>query len=281
MKAMIPIAIVLVGGFGALAAGCVPDQTVVAGAGSDTVYWAMAGSDVTQGTAPPTPTTGASDAYNAAQTVNKVVEIPPVLAAPFPGPTFNVPSDPKCGSTTYDGSNPPPNGSSAGITALVNDTNGCIDYARSSRGARAGDPASLSFWAYALDAVTWVEFPGNTHGVTSLTPTQLKDIYTCDPATGAPFAGNWNQVGGTAGVIKKYAPQTSSGTYSFVNSKLLGGATIDQNCDAAHASTFIQEHDATGVAAGNKPNAIYVFSVGQYNAQGQGKLVDLRNGAVL
>ena len=66
LKAMIPISIVLLGAFGALAAGCVADQTSIAGAGSDTTYWAMAGSDVTQGTAPPTPTKGTTDGYNAA-----------------------------------------------------------------------------------------------------------------------------------------------------------------------------------------------------------------------
>src|SRR5207244_403529 len=129
LKAMIPIAVVVLGAFGVLAAGCVPDPTVIAGAGSDTTYWAMAGSDVTQGTAPPTPTAGASDGYNASQTAYEMYDVPPVLVAPFPGPSYTVPADPHCGSTTYDGSNPPPNGSSAGITALVNDTNGCVDYA--------------------------------------------------------------------------------------------------------------------------------------------------------
>ena len=280
-KAMVPLAIALIGGFGALAAGCVPDPTVIAGAGSDTTYWIMSGSDVTQGTPPNHPAPGISDNYNAAQSVNVTYEIPPVLSAPFPGPSYAVGGDAKCGSQTYNGSNPPPNGSGAGITALVNDTNGCIDFARSSRGAKAGDPASLSFWAYALDAVTWVKFPGNTHGVTSLTPTQLTNIYTCDPGTHAPYVSNWNQVGGTAGTIKKYAPQVLAGTYAFVNSKLLGGATIDQNCDAAHMSTYVEEHDARGIVSGDKPNAIYFFSVGQWNAEKNGDLVDLRNGSTM
>jgi phosphate transport system substrate-binding protein len=204
-----------------------------------------------------------------------------VLTAPFPGPSFTVAGDSHCGSTTYNGSNPPPNGSSAGITALVNDTSGCVDIARSSRGAKSTDPSSLSFWAFGLDALSWIKFPTNTHGVTTLTPTQLKNIYTCNPTTGAPFVSNWNQVGGTAGTIIKYAPQKSSGTYSFMNSKLLGGATVDQNCNSSHLSTFVEEHDATGVSTANKPNAIYVFSVAQWNSQGSGRLVDRRNGSTL
>jgi ABC-type phosphate transport system substrate-binding protein len=266
---------------GATLAACGSPPEAVSGVGSDTTFWVMSGSDVTQGTPPANPLGGVSDHYNASQTAVKTFEVPPVLTAPFPGPSYVVNHDNHCTSDiTYNGSNPPPNGSSQGITALVNDTNGCVDFARSSRGAKAGDPASLSFWAFGLDALTWVKFPG-THAPVSLTPAQLTNIYTCSAATGLPLVSNWNQVGGASGTIVKYAPQTGSGTYSFLNSKLLGGATVDQNCNASHKSTFLEEHDATGVSAANKPNAIYVFSVAQWQAQSGGRLVDLRNGAVL
>ena len=285
LKLKLLTTVLAVGIGAAMFAACTPPPKVLAGAGSDTIFWVMSGSTVTQGTPPAHPAKGISDNYNASQTAAKTYEIPPVLTAPFPGPTYTVPAGPSgdaCNTATvYNGSNPPPNGSSAGITALVNDTNGCIDWARSSRGSKAGDPANLSFWAFALDAVSWMRFPENTHRVFNLTPDQLTKIYTCDPATHLPFISNWNQVGGTAGTIVKYAPQTSSGTYSFVNSKLLGGATIDQNCSSAHLSTFLEEHDATGVSAANKPNAILFFSYGQWTAQKNGKLVDLRNEGTL
>jgi phosphate transport system substrate-binding protein len=281
LRNVVALAVTVVIGGAALAA-CTSGPTAITGAGSDTTYWMMAGSDSVQGTPPPHPVQGVTDKYNGSQTANKTTEIPPVLTAPFPGPSFSTPGDSKCAAQTYDASNPPPNGSGKGITALVNDTAGCIDYARSSRGPASTDPSSLKFWAYALDALTWIKFPQNTHGVTNLSAAQLKNIYTCNPATHAPYASNWNQVGGTsAGVIKKYAPQTGSGTYSFVNSKLLGGATIDQNCDSAHLSTFLQEHDATGIPAAQKPNAIYFFSVAQVKAQSNGSLPDLRNGSTL
>jgi len=104
---------------------------------------------------------------------------------------------------------------------------------------------------------------------------------TCSPTTHAPFATNWNQVGGTSGAIKKYAPITTSATYSFINTKLLGGATIDQNCDASHLSTFLEPDDNSGIPAANRPNAISFFSFGQYTAQSNGVLVDLRHGATL
>jgi phosphate transport system substrate-binding protein len=287
LKLKLLTTVLAVGIGAAMFAACTPPPKVLAGAGSDTIFWAMSGSTVTQGTAPAHPTKGVSDLYNQSQTAVKTYEIPPVLTAPFPGPSYTVPAGPSgdaCNTATvYNSSNPPPNGSSAGITALVNDTNGCIDWARSSRGSKAGDPANLSFWAFGLDAVTWVKFPQNAHGITSLTPAQLTSIYTCNPATHAPFIQTWNQIPGGVGAQKivKYAPQTSSGTYSFVNSKLLGGATIDQNCDAAHDSIFLEEHDATGVSAANKANALYFFSYGQYVSQASGKLVDLRNQAQL
>jgi phosphate transport system substrate-binding protein len=287
LKAVLTVLVALGLGSAALTA-CGTPPKIIAGAGSDTTFWIMSGSTKTQGTPPPSPTKGISDGYNASQTAATTYEIPPVLNAPFPGPTFTVPKDQSSGAsctsdTVYNGMNPPPNGSSAGITALVNDTKGCIDFARSSRGAKSSDPSGLSFWAFALDAVTWVEFPSNTHNVHTLTPDQIKSIYTCDPGTGAPFISNWNQIPGASGSgnIIKYAPQTQAGTYAFVNSKLLGGATIDQNCNSSHLSNFLEEHDMRGVSNANKPNAIGFFSVGQWKAQQGGVLVDLRNGSQL
>src|SRR5690242_16841647 len=149
LKAVLTVLVALGLGSAALTA-CGTPKKIIAGAGSDTTFWIMSGSDVTQGTAPAHPTKGVSDNYDASQTAVQTYEVPPQLAAPFPGPTFTVPKDTSSGAsctsdTVYNGMNPPPNGSSAGITALVNDTNGCIDFARSSRGAKTGDPSNLSF----------------------------------------------------------------------------------------------------------------------------------------
>jgi hypothetical protein len=142
------------------------------------------------------------------------------------------------------------------------------------------DPANLQFFAYGLDALSWIKFKG-THAPANLTQQQLINIYTCNPATGAPFVSDWSQVGGTAGEILKFAPQTLSGTYAFFNSKILNGATIDQNCNANHKSFFLEEHDNTKITAAEKPFAIKAFSVGQWTAMKNGVIPDRRAGGVL
>ena len=247
-------------------------------AGSDTSFWMM---------------NGIAPQYNVNTTKNVntdyVTEIPPVNSAPFPAGTY-VPEDNVAPGYLWDslttvngpcgGGSTPPNGSSAGIACLLADKTGQVDFARSSRGRKSTDPANLEFWAYAIGAVDWVKFPGS-HAPTSLTPTQLIDIYTCSASTHLPIVSNWNQVGGTAGAIVKYAPQTSSGTYSFFNSNVLNGNTIDANCDASHLSTFLQEHDARAVTLATKPGAIYAFDYARWTAQSKQFEADLRNGATL
>ena len=108
-------------------------------------------------------------------------------------------------------------------------------------------------------------------------------IYTCYASgtnIGKPIISNWHQINSDAptnSVIKKYLPQTSSGTYSFFKSKLLNGNTPDANCDASHLSTFLEEHDARGVTLASKPNAIYAFDWSRWNAEGSGVEPNLRN----
>jgi ABC-type phosphate transport system substrate-binding protein len=256
-------------------------ENSLAAGGSDTTYWMMS---------------GIAPQYNVNTTKNLqgdyVTMIPPVNTAPFPAGTY-VPKDAVAGAYTWTsltttggacgGGTTPPNGSSAGISCLEADTTGQVDFSRSSRGPKAGETSTLEFWAYAIGAVDWVKFPGS-HAPTSLTPTQLIDIYTCSPSTHAPIISDWHQVNSSAPVgstIKKYAPQTSSGTYSFFNSNVLNGNTIDQNCSTAHDSTFLEEHDARGVTNANFPNAIYAFDYARWTAQSTGFEADLRNGAAL
>ena len=110
-----------------------------------------------------------SPQYNVDTTKNTdrgdyVTQIPPLNVAPFPAGTF-VPADDVAPSVVWDSSvagqpPTPPDGSSAGITALDNDTLGNIDFARSSRGPNAGETSTKRFWAYALGALDYVTFPG-------------------------------------------------------------------------------------------------------------------------
>jgi phosphate transport system substrate-binding protein len=225
--------------------------------------------------------------WNADTTINQAAHkdtaynTPPRLGGAFPT-SYTVGGDSHCGPVHY----PPtvtPDGSGAGIAALVADgTTGCVDMSRSSRGRSSSDPSSIHFWAYALDGLSWTYFPGS-HAPAShnLTQQQLINIYTCNPATGLPFVSNWSQVGGTAGAIIKFAPQTLSGTYAFFNSKILNGATIDQNCNATHKSHFVEEHDNTSITAAQKPFAINAYSFAQWQAMQNGVIPNRRNGGLL
>lgn len=248
-------------------------------AGSDTSYWMMS---------------QISPAYNVNTIKNTdgdyVTQIPPLNVAPFPAGTF-VPADDIAPSVLWDSSvagqpPTPPDGSSAGITALDNDTLGNIDFARSSRGPNAGETSTKHFWAYALGALDYVTFPGTHAPAAGLTQQQLINIYTCNasgPNVGLPIIGNWSLVPGNtgAGVIVKYRPQIGSGTNSYFISKLLNGNQVDANCNASHLSVSLQEHDARGVTIASRPNAIYAFDFSRWTAQGNGFEANLRNGAVL
>jgi phosphate transport system substrate-binding protein len=214
---------------------------------------------------------------------DKVTQIPPLNTSPFPT-SVTVPADGVHPAFTWDSSSPaatPPNGSSAGITALLNDTTGQVGFARSSRGPNPGETAKLNFWAYALGAVDYVTFPGSAAPAKGLTQAQLIGIYTCSPSTHLPIISNWSQVGGKPAGIVKYAPQAGSGTLSFFQTKLLNGATVDQNCDSSYLSTRLEEHDARGVSAVTFQNAIYQYDWARYRAQRGHFEADLTNGAVL
>jgi phosphate transport system substrate-binding protein len=267
------IALALVAGLAA-PSGAVPAGNnqfdALQAVGSDTTYFVMNGLKALW----------ANDTtFNQSAHKDVVYNTPPKLGGAFPT-SFHVSGDARCGAKDYPPLTPP-DGSSAGIAALVADgTAGCIDLARSSRGRSSSDPSNLKFFAYGLDALSWSRF-GGTHSPPTLTQQQLINIYTCSASTGLPFVSNWNQVGGSTGKIIKYAPQTGSGTYSFWNSKILNGAVIDQNCNSSHKSIFTQEHDNTTISAVNKPFAINPFSYAQWTAMKNGVIPDRRNGGVL
>jgi phosphate transport system substrate-binding protein len=212
-----------------------------------------------------------------------ITEIPPVNVDPFPT-SVTVPADGVHPAMTWDSSSAastPPNGSSAGITALENDKSGQIAFGRASRGPNPGETAKINFWAFALGAVDYVTFPGSDAPAKGLTQAQMIGIYTCNPATGQPFFSDWSQVGGKPGGIVRYAPQAGSGTLSFFQTKMLNGGTVDANCDSSHLATRLEEHDARGVSSVTFQNAIYMYDWGKFRAQKTGFEHNLTNGAVL
>jgi phosphate transport system substrate-binding protein len=224
-----------------------------------------------------------SSQFNALNGPDKAYNVPSVLTG---SNTFTVPGDKQCGQQVYDStSNPPPNGSGAGKNALAADTTGCVDIARSSSGRGASDPASFEYYAFAKDAVSWARFSGG-HAPANLTQDQLKGIYLCDQPGGKPRFTNWNQVGGAAGTIIRYLPQTGSGTLSFFETRILGltaaqqGVLDDTSCTGVPRPTRVEENHGNQVAAANRPNAILPYSFAQWTAQQNGVIPDDRAGSI-
>jgi phosphate transport system substrate-binding protein len=254
---------------------------------------ALVGSDTTSGVM------GAiSSSFNSSSSPDTASNVPPTLGA---SQSFTVPSDKRCGQVVYHGTNnPPPNGSTAGISALSADTTGCVDIARSSRDKRDTDPANLEFYAFAKDAVTWVRWanacPGSDAGPAgcapnTLTQAQLQGIYLCTqggaPGTRTPLFTNWSQVGGDDEPIARYLAQPGSGTYAFFASKILGLSTAQQNvvddsdCAPGSKPTRVQESTGSAIAAGDRPAAIVNYSFANWTAQSNGVETDTRAGALL
>jgi phosphate transport system substrate-binding protein len=181
--------------------------------------------------------------------------------------------------------NLPPNGSSAGITAVENSAegNGCTDGARSTRGAQPGDNPNDEFWAFAKDAVSWVRFTAS-HAPANLTQAQLRSIYECTNA-GEPALTNWQQVGGTSGPIVRYLPPAGSDTVASFETKVLGlssaqqGVLDDTACN--DRPKRVEENEGVSVASSDLPNAILPFSFAQWKAQSKNVVTDRRNGALL
>ncbi|ONI77741.1 hypothetical protein ALI144C_30290 [Actinosynnema sp. ALI-1.44] len=135
-----------------------------------------------------------------------------------------------------------PNGSSAGINALINDgTAHNIDFARSSRWVGSNPvEANYRFLQFARDGLTYATATTSNVPATRTTA-QLNDIYSRSTPNCVPL-------------VKPYIPQPGSGTRQFFLASIgLSDATVG-NC-----ATVSQEHDAS-VVAGN-PNAIAPFSV--------------------
>jgi ABC-type phosphate transport system substrate-binding protein len=192
---------------------------------------------------------------------------------PVTGASENITTKPGCVL-------PRPNGANTGVSALltnakstVDPTSSCIDFARSSRAKKSdGTESSLSFYAFARDAVTWVTI-GNSYAPKSLTLAQLKGIFECSIT-------DWSQVGGQAGAIHVFTPPSGAATYTFflqaIGSSLSSVAT---GCGTAAQPT--QTNDGTSLAG--DPQAIAPYAVTKWAAQRNGApgIKDLRGGAVL
>ncbi|MFK0114663.1 substrate-binding domain-containing protein [Streptomyces sp. NPDC090994] len=157
-----------------------------------------------------------------------------------------------------------PNGSSAGITALVNDIaagTDCLDFARSSRGtATAG--TNLTFVPFAADQLKVAvreDSPLNDADGLNVTTAQLKAIYECTQTTlnGQP--------------VTPLLPQSGSGTRSFFLAQI--GNPALGSCVGT-----MQEHRGTDLTS---TAHIAPYSVAKYISQTGELIEDVHGDTVL
>ncbi|MDQ6526679.1 substrate-binding domain-containing protein [Nocardioides sp. LHD-245] len=150
-----------------------------------------------------------------------------------------------------------PNGSSDGKDKMRSDANFTdLDFARSSDALKAAEAADLWAIPFALDTVAMaVSNSTASHAPQTLSAENLKKIYTCEIT-------NWSAVGGSAGTIKPFVPQSGSGTEKFFKSKVLtGGADYGSCVKSEVGGVPIQEH--TDGPVKNDPDAIVPISQGR------------------
>ena len=129
-----------------------------------------------------------------------------------------------------------PNGSTEGKSALLANTD--WSYARSSSALSATEVSSgLQAVPFAVDGLKLAVAKGATHAPATISAADMVKIYNGTYT-------NWNQLGGTAGVIKAYIPQSGSGTRSFFEAQLKA-ANANVTVVIAPSILTSQEHDAS------------------------------------
>lgn len=171
-----------------------------------------------------------------------------------------------------------PNGSGAGVAALIADgpgssTNGyqglplgSIQFARMSRlpnssetqGCQPTQPCGgLHVYQVATDNLRIAHKATGYNGPATLTAAQLVAIYTCS-------ATKWTDVGGTSSnTIHPLIPQSGSGTRNFFLADL-ASANGGNPVTPGTCVRTVEEHDPTGIYADPSPgDAIEPFSTGK------------------
>lgn len=173
-----------------------------------------------------------------------------------------------------------PNGANAGATAILTpskstvDTSAdCIDFVRMSRAKKTDNSEnSLTFYAFARDAVTWSTV-GNSYAPKTLTTAQIKDIFECTIT-------NWADVGGQYGDIHVYANPSSAATYTFFL-QTIGSSIAAVQTGCGSSLRTVQQVD--GSRLNGDPQGIYPNAVTKWAAQKNTPpgISDVRGGTVL
>lgn len=152
---------------------------------------------------------------------------------------------------------PRPNGSGAGRALLQSTSNNPnVNFSRASSSEGATDAAN-GVWQvpFAVDGLKMATAT-TSNAPASLTAAQLVQIYS-----GA--VTNWNQLGGSNGVIEPLLPQANSGTRAFFLDQLKA-ANNGSAVNLASTVIEVQEHDPAPIAA--SANAVAPFSTGRFAA---------------
>jgi hypothetical protein len=206
--------------------------------------------------ADPSVTPAANDIVGVGSDTTQIVlnDLSTAYNASSPTPTDSLYSWDATGSssiTTKAGCTPitRPNGSSAGIAALIADgTTHCIDFARSSRGPRGTEAQNYAFVEFGRDALSYAT--ATTSNVpTTLTTQALHDLYA-------------SADGSAACTYTAYLPQAGSGTRSFFLTSIgLTEATIGSCAKSTWSGGIVEEHDPAPLVG--DPQALAPFSVGR------------------
>jgi ABC-type phosphate transport system substrate-binding protein len=134
-----------------------------------------------------------------------------------------------------------------------------VNFARSSAPIQPGAETTANLWAFpfAFDGFKPGVRAAGSNAPATISAADFLKIYKGDYT-------NWNQLGGSDGVIKPLVPQPGSGTYQVFNTSMtaLNGGNASWNTNPN--SEFAQEHDDTLVK--NNPNAVAPFSTGRAKA---------------
>ena len=172
-------------------------------------------------------------------------------------------------------SQPRPDGSSAGITALENTKalsgSPCIDFVGNTRARAGSDPTTISFITLGGDAISYTTQP-HSNAPAALTDADLAAIYNCSIT-------KWNQLpgnsGGSGATIAAMLPQNGSGMRKVFLTALgltapgscVSTSATQQGAAGANDNTLQQnEGDAPSLNT-NTANVIFPFTVAKYLAE--------------
>lgn len=152
----------------------------------------------------------------------------------------------------------------------------CVDYARaSSNRASNSSPDTVLYIPFAIDGVTFAAdtYSGRSNAPSSLTPTQLEAIYTCDASIlGGGKSGpvTWKELGGASShAVIPVLPVSTSGTRKFFLQEI--GVSTPGSCVQTGNNTILQSEGTNPIFQDSttSPDIVFPYSIADWLAQAQ------------